>query len=70
MVNFLCVYAVTSVALRISLRQRFPKVELVLDESTTASILTRLEANTLDLGLVRFPVLHPGDSELTRRSFF
>jgi DNA-binding transcriptional LysR family regulator len=48
-----------------SFRRRFPKVELVLDESTTANILTRLEANTLDLGLVRFPVLHPGDFELT-----
>jgi DNA-binding transcriptional LysR family regulator len=48
-----------------SFRQRFPKVELMLDESTTANILSRLEANTLDLGLVRFPVLHPGDFELT-----
>lgn len=48
-----------------SFRLRFPKVELALDESTTANILTRLEANTLDLGLVRSPVLHPGDFELT-----
>lgn len=48
-----------------SFRRRFPKVELVLDESTTAHILTRLEANTLDLGLVRFPVLHPGDFAFT-----
>lgn len=48
-----------------SFRQRFPKVELVLDESTTANILMQLQANTLDLGLVRFPVLHPGDFDLT-----
>jgi DNA-binding transcriptional LysR family regulator len=44
-----------------SFRQRFPKIELELAESTTADILTRLAARSLDLGLVRFPVLHPGD---------
>jgi DNA-binding transcriptional LysR family regulator len=48
-----------------SFRRRFPNVELALDESTTANILTRLQAHTLDMGLVRLPVLHPGDFELT-----
>ena len=48
-----------------SFRQRYPKVELELSESTTAAILDRLEAHALDLGLVRFPVLHAGRFQLT-----
>ena len=48
-----------------SFRARFPKIELELTESTTARILDLLSAHSLDLGLVRFPVLHPGAFELT-----
>ncbi|MBT9507022.1 LysR family transcriptional regulator [Rhodoferax sp.] len=48
-----------------SFRRRFPKIELELAESTTAMILTRLAAHSLDLGLVRFPVLHPGSFSFT-----
>ena len=44
--------------------KRYPKVEFDLAESTTASILERLKAHTLDVGLVRYPVLHHGPFRL------
>lgn len=46
-------------------RAAHPGIELVLNESTTASILDRLEKRQLDAGLVRFPVLSSGDFVLT-----
>ncbi|CAG9179408.1 LysR family transcriptional regulator [Cupriavidus respiraculi] len=46
-------------------RAAYPGIELVLNESTTASILDRLEKRQLDAGLVRFPVLGSGDFVLT-----
>lgn len=46
-------------------RQRYPKIDLELTESTTATILDRLAARSLDVGLVRFPVLHHGVFQFT-----
>jgi len=48
-----------------SFRKRFPNIELELAESTTATILDRLDQGSLDVGLVRFPVLHAGHFKLT-----
>lgn len=48
-----------------SFRQRYPKIDLELTESTTATILDRLAARSLDVGLVRFPVLHHGVFQFT-----
>lgn len=48
-----------------SFRKRFPSIELELAESTTATILDRLGQGSLDVGLVRFPVLHAGHFKLT-----
>lgn len=41
-------------------RAAHPGIELILHESTSASILDRLERHQLDAGLVRFPILHSG----------
>ena len=38
-------------------RQAHPQVEFTLEESSTSGLLQRLEAYTLDVALVRFPVL-------------
>jgi len=46
-------------------RAAHPGIELVLHESTTASILDRLEKHQLDAGLVRFPILGSGGYSLT-----
>lgn len=46
-------------------RRRYPQVDLVIEESTTAELLRRLEAHSLDVALVRFPVLEPTDARLT-----
>jgi len=41
-------------------RAAHPGIELILHESTSASILDRLERHQLDAGLVRFPILNAG----------
>ncbi|WP_454727352.1 MULTISPECIES: LysR family transcriptional regulator [Cupriavidus] len=41
-------------------RAAHPGIELILHESTSASILERLERHQLDAGLVRFPILNAG----------
>ncbi|MGO4331040.1 LysR family transcriptional regulator [Cupriavidus sp. 2TAF22] len=41
-------------------RAAHPGIELILHESTSASILERLERHQLDAGLVRFPILQAG----------
>lgn len=41
-------------------RAAHPGIELILHESTSASILDRLERGLLDAGLVRFPILSSG----------
>lgn len=46
-------------------RAAHPGIELVLHESTTATILHRLEKRELDAGLVRFPILDSGAFTLT-----
>ncbi|MDF3881549.1 LysR family transcriptional regulator [Cupriavidus basilensis] len=38
-------------------RTRYPRVELVIEESTTVDLLHAVEEHTLDAALVRFPVL-------------
>jgi len=38
-------------------RARYPEVTLELRESTTSAILTEVDAGSLDMGLVRYPVL-------------
>ena len=40
-------------------RERYPQVVLELREGTTVQILRDIEAGTLELGLVRYPVLQP-----------
>ncbi|WP_454766777.1 LysR family transcriptional regulator [Cupriavidus campinensis] len=46
-------------------RAAHPGIELILHESTSASILDRLERGQLDAGLVRFPILSSGPYTLT-----
>ena len=46
-------------------RERYPKVILDLREGTTTQILRDLEAGTLDLGLVRYPVAEATPIEIT-----
>lgn len=41
-------------------RDEYPGIELILNESTSASILDRIERGQLDAGLVRFPILDSG----------
>ncbi len=46
-------------------RQRHPRVQLVLQESTTREMLDRLEARTLDVALLRWPVFEPCRAAIT-----
>ncbi|QEZ48958.1 LysR family transcriptional regulator [Cupriavidus oxalaticus] len=46
-------------------RRRYPRVDLVIEESTTLELLRRVENHTLDVALVRFPVLAPTAAELS-----
>jgi DNA-binding transcriptional LysR family regulator len=46
-------------------RRRYPRVDLVIEESTTVELLRRVESHTLDVALVRFPVLVPTEAELS-----
>ncbi|SPA39634.1 Regulatory protein, LysR:LysR, substrate-binding protein [Cupriavidus taiwanensis] len=48
-----------------SYRRQYPRVDLTIEESTTAELLRRLEEHSLDVALVRFPVLEPTDARLT-----
>ncbi|WP_454688394.1 LysR family transcriptional regulator [Achromobacter aloeverae] len=45
-------------------RRRYPRVDLVIEESTTVELLRRLENHELDVALVRFPVLVPTEVTL------
>ncbi|NYI01536.1 LysR family transcriptional regulator [Cupriavidus plantarum] len=45
-------------------RDAHPGIELILHESTSASILDRIERGQLDAGLVRFPILTSGPFSL------
>jgi len=45
-------------------RDEHPGIELILHESTSASILERIERGQLDAGLVRFPILDSGPFQL------
>lgn len=46
-------------------RRRYPRIDLVIEESTTTDLLDRLESHSLDVALVRFPVLEPTGVSLT-----
>lgn len=46
-------------------RQRFPEVELHLEEMTSVSIVQALAERQIDVGLVRLPLLHPSDLQVT-----
>ena len=46
-------------------RTAHPGIDLILHESTSASILDRIEHGQLDAGLVRFPILSSGPYTLT-----
>ena len=46
-------------------RKDYPRVDLVIEESTTVDLLRRLDAHTLDVALVRFPVLEPSTARIT-----
>ncbi|WP_423194164.1 LysR family transcriptional regulator [Cupriavidus sp. H18C2] len=45
-------------------REAHPGIELILHESTSASILERIGRGLLDAGLVRFPILDSGPFQL------
>jgi DNA-binding transcriptional LysR family regulator len=45
-------------------RRQYPRVDIVIDESTTIELLRGVEAHTLDVALVRFPVFVPTAAEL------
>lgn len=45
-------------------RARYPDVDLRLEEMTSVSICAALAARQLDVGLVRLPLLDPGDFEV------
>lgn len=45
-------------------RAQYPGVELVLREATSLTIMQQLEDNTLDIGLVRVPLLHSSKATL------
>ncbi|MBW8911213.1 MAG: LysR family transcriptional regulator [Sphingomonas sp.] len=53
-------------------RKRYPKVNLVLQESTSIDIVHRILARQLDVGLVRLPLLEPGglESQVIERDEF
>lgn len=44
-------------------RARYPKVELRLEEMTSVSIAAALTARQIDVGLVRLPLMQPGQLE-------
>ena len=46
-------------------RRQYPRVDIVIDESTTIELLRGVEAHSLDVALVRFPVVEPTSAELT-----
>jgi len=46
-------------------RKRFPQVGLSLEESSSSDLLRRLEAHTLDVAFVRFPVLLSSPASIT-----
>ncbi|HYG44641.1 MAG TPA: LysR family transcriptional regulator [Bordetella sp.] len=45
-------------------RRAYPRVDLIIEESTTAELLRRLGEHSLDVALVRFPVLEPSSARL------
>jgi len=45
-------------------RLKYPRVELVIEESTTVDLLRAVEEHTLDVALVRFPVLGKTSAEV------
>ncbi|MCY1397122.1 HTH-type transcriptional regulator BenM [compost metagenome] len=48
-----------------SYRKRYPLVDLRLEESTTIELLRRLDEHSLDIALVRFPVLESSTASVT-----
>ena len=47
-------------------RAQYPGVELILREATSVGIMQQLEDNTLDIGLVRVPLLQPSRATLVQ----
>jgi DNA-binding transcriptional LysR family regulator len=50
-------------------RERYPRIELTLEESTSVDIVRRIHSRTYDLGLVRLPLLEASalDSHIVER---
>ena len=48
-----------------SFRRRYPGVDMAIEESTSIELLRRVEEHSLDVALVRFPVLGPTRATLT-----
>jgi DNA-binding transcriptional LysR family regulator len=46
-------------------RRKYPGVDLTIEESTTGELLRRLEDHSLDVALVRYPVLEPTNATIT-----
>ncbi|MFQ6573953.1 LysR family transcriptional regulator [Pseudomonas sp. UM16] len=47
-----------------SYRGQFPAVQLQIEESTTSDLLRRIEEHSLDVALVRYPVLEPAAAKV------
>lgn len=45
-------------------RLQYPRVDLVIEESTTVELLRRLEEHSLDVALVRYPILERSSANL------
>ncbi|QIL80229.1 LysR family transcriptional regulator [Diaphorobacter sp. HDW4A] len=46
-------------------RGKYPRVETMIEESTTLELLKRVENHAIDVALVRYPILERGNVELT-----
>lgn len=48
-----------------SYREQYPAVQVQIEESTTSDLLRRIGEHSLDVALVRFPVLEPTPAKIT-----
>ncbi|MBO3277391.1 LysR family transcriptional regulator [Pseudomonas schmalbachii] len=48
-----------------SFRERYPRIDLLIEEGPTSGLLRRLDEHTLDVALVRFPVLESTSASIT-----
>ncbi|WP_011300671.1 LysR family transcriptional regulator [Cupriavidus necator] len=58
------VYSVMPQLIR-AFRLKYPRVELIIEESTTVDLLRAVEEHSLDVALVRYPVLAQTSAQIT-----